>query len=313
MRYVIIFLLIFAAAHPAQANIFDPCNPADYSPIAQTYKTGLFFRISKCVDGKKIRDSYLLGTMHSDLPQVRSALPRSVWQVLGQAKSASFELKEDSSMQASLIKAMYYDTSSGTNLRSITGDEMYTKLKQTLDGKRSDLAEAVYEKMRPWAVALLMQVPADEVDGVHLDMRLEKYAADKAIPVFGLETVDEQLGVFTTLSQAEQVGFLQEAIDTFDETEKMNDKMLDSYLRADLTGLQKLAVQAFDMMENVLLRDKLKETLITKRNLHMVERMQPRLADGNAFIAVGALHLPAEEGLLNLLEQGGYYIHVVND
>ena len=94
---------------------------------------------------------------------------------------------------------------------------------------------------------------------------------------------------------------------------RQNHEIFRSYLRADLTGLQKLAVQAFDMMENVALRNKLKETLITKRNLLMVERMQPRLADGNAFIAVGALHLPADDGLLNLLEQGGYYIHVVND
>ena len=43
----------------------------------------------------------------------------------------------------------------------------------------------------------------------------------------------------------------------------------------------------------------------------MVDRMAPRLAEGNAFIAVGALHLPGEKGVLNLLQQGGYRVSAV--
>jgi hypothetical protein len=42
--------------------------------------------------------------------------------------------------------------------------------------------------------------------------------------------------------------------------------------------------------------------------LRMVERMIPRLAEGDAFVAVGALHLPAERGILNLLAERGYRI-----
>jgi uncharacterized protein YbaP (TraB family) len=40
----------------------------------------------------------------------------------------------------------------------------------------------------------------------------------------------------------------------------------------------------------------------------MAERMRQYLQQGNAFVAVGALHLPGEEGLLNLLEQQGYTV-----
>jgi uncharacterized protein YbaP (TraB family) len=39
--------------------------------------------------------------------------------------------------------------------------------------------------------------------------------------------------------------------------------------------------------------------------------MQPHLKGGKAFVAVGALHLPGEKGLLNLLEQQGYTVRVV--
>jgi hypothetical protein len=40
----------------------------------------------------------------------------------------------------------------------------------------------------------------------------------------------------------------------------------------------------------------------------MVERLRPRLAEGGAFVAVGALHLPGEEGILRLLERQGYRV-----
>jgi hypothetical protein len=39
--------------------------------------------------------------------------------------------------------------------------------------------------------------------------------------------------------------------------------------------------------------------------------MVPLLAAGHAFIAVGALHLPGERGVLRLLEQRGYRVEAV--
>jgi uncharacterized protein YbaP (TraB family) len=48
--------------------------------------------------------------------------------------------------------------------------------------------------------------------------------------------------------------------------------------------------------------------LIDDRNKVMVERMATLLTQGNAFIAVGAAHLPGEAGILHLLELRGYRI-----
>jgi uncharacterized protein len=47
---------------------------------------------------------------------------------------------------------------------------------------------------------------------------------------------------------------------------------------------------------------------VDERNLRMVERMTDRLAEGGVFVAVGALHLPGERGILNLLAGRGYRI-----
>jgi hypothetical protein len=43
----------------------------------------------------------------------------------------------------------------------------------------------------------------------------------------------------------------------------------------------------------------------------MLQRMQPRLEEGQAFIAVGALHLPGNKGLIQLLRQQGYNVSAV--
>ena len=50
------------------------------------------------------------------------------------------------------------------------------------------------------------------------------------------------------------------------------------------------------------------QRLLFDRNTRMVERMQPQLKSGNAFIAVGALHLYGERGVLSLLAREGFRI-----
>jgi hypothetical protein len=50
------------------------------------------------------------------------------------------------------------------------------------------------------------------------------------------------------------------------------------------------------------------ERILYRRSEQMVERMRPALAAGGAVVAVGALHLTGERGLLRLLEKQGYRV-----
>ena len=49
----------------------------------------------------------------------------------------------------------------------------------------------------------------------------------------------------------------------------------------------------------------------TERNKRMRERALPQLAMGGTFIAVGALHLGGEEGLVALLRESGFTVTAV--
>lgn len=51
--------------------------------------------------------------------------------------------------------------------------------------------------------------------------------------------------------------------------------------------------------------------MITNRNKTMAKSAQPILAGGNAFIAVGALHLPGPDGLVEEFRNDGYTVTAV--
>jgi uncharacterized protein YbaP (TraB family) len=79
-----------------------------------------------------------------------------------------------------------------------------------------------------------------------------------------------------------------------------------TYLARDVAAL--LALDEKFKSENPALKQAIMHRLLGQRNRRMVERMQPRLKEGNAFVAIGAGHLPGEDGVLHLLEQAGYQI-----
>jgi uncharacterized protein YbaP (TraB family) len=57
--------------------------------------------------------------------------------------------------------------------------------------------------------------------------------------------------------------------------------------------------------------DGFKKVLLADRNIKMRDAAIPKLEKGRAFIAVGALHLPGDTGLVALLRARGYTLDPV--
>ena len=51
--------------------------------------------------------------------------------------------------------------------------------------------------------------------------------------------------------------------------------------------------------------------LIIDRNHRMADRMVPLMEAQSTFVGVGALHLPGEEGVINLLRKKGYSVQAL--
>ncbi|MDH3886945.1 MAG: TraB/GumN family protein [Gammaproteobacteria bacterium] len=258
---------------------------------------GLLWELSK----PGIEPAYLFGTIHSEDPEVLQ-LPQAVQQALDRCNTVVLEMLLDA-------EAMMYSSTAmlmmdGRMLSDIIGKPLF---RQTALAIRSrGIQELVLERMKPWAAAVVLSMPASET-GLVLDMMLYQNALDQGKSVHGLETVEEQLNVFEALSEKDQVLLLQDAVENFSALDALHAELLHAYKQRDLAGLVALSEASMQTGDQQL-ADEFQQHLVVDRNHRMSDRMQVYLRQGRVFIAVGALHLPGEEGLLNLLEQQGFTV-----
>ena len=135
-----------------------------------------------------------------------------------------------------------------------------------------------------------------------LDYDLSKRAKKFKKPVIGLETMEEQLRAVDAIPLREQAKMLLDAIDSESDGNSQDDELLLSYEKADLSGI-------YSLYKKEDLSNTFNASLITTRNTRMVDRMEVYIKQGKSlFTAVGALHLPGEEGIINLLRKKGYIV-----
>jgi len=273
---------------------------------AMPYGEGLLWRVERA----GVAASYIFGTIHVTEPRVLD-LPAPVRAAFEASKSATFEVIMTDSVRMQLAQAMVLND--GRTLDGLLEPPLY---RRTIDAAANyGLPAEQLRHLKPWAIAMILSVPQEELlrsaSGVQpLDQYLQGEARRLGIPLFGLETVEEQISLFDDLSDPDQAAVLSSAVDQNAEIAKLFEELTRQYLAGDLAGIHNgMEEQTKGMdprfVEVFLLR------FNEARNRTMVERMAQRLDAGGAFIAVGALHLPGETGLLNLLAERGYSLERV--
>ena len=159
--------------------------------------------------------------------------------------------------------------------------------------------------MKPWAVLMALSAPRAG-RGLFLDVALQYDATQRGKPTHGLETMQEQIAVFNGMSLDDQVVLLRDAVQNHALTQDAMEELTRAYLKRDLSAL--LAISEKHRPADARVHAAMMERLLVRRNANMAERMRVRLKEGNAFIAVGALHLPGDTGLLRLLSAAGYRV-----
>jgi uncharacterized protein YbaP (TraB family) len=166
------------------------------------------------------------------------------------------------------------------------------------------------DRLKPWAVSIILSVPRPKT-GLFLDLYLASYAHRNEIPVKALETAKEQLGILDGFDLDEQVLMLKDTLDNLQSIPRLHEQLIEAYLLGDLGRLVVISEEAMGTGTREL-ADKLRTKLIVERNLRMVERLEPILREQRLFVAVGALHLPGDQGLLALLHERGYRLTAVH-
>jgi uncharacterized protein YbaP (TraB family) len=249
--------------------------------------------------------SHLFATIHSDDPGVLD-LPGEVATVFEASGSVITELLMDADATVYLGQAMLLQD--GQLLSELAGSALFTKTAAAMATR--GIPERVLERMKPWAAAVTLSVPPSRPGQDVLDVMLYQLALDAGKPVYGLETADEQLGVFDAMPVSDQLLMLEDAVAGFDRLEPMLAEMILAWKKRDLAEILAISESAVKDSDPGFAKG-LMQRVIDDRNVRMAERMLPHLDRGGAFVAVGALHLPGEAGLLRLLQKKGYSVRAV--
>lgn len=258
---------------------------------AGKYTHGLLWKI----ESPRSAPSYLFGTIHTDDARVL-ALPAVVAQTLARAASFTTEMAFDADAMSTTVQTMFY--TDGRTLADVIGPALYAETRQALL-EHGQSSEGI-ERQKPWVAVLMLSMPRP--GGLFLDMALQMQAVQQQKPVHGLETTAEQLAVFDDLALDDQIELLRHTLSVRQHFAAQFEELTRAWLARDLARLMALMDQD---APDARLAKLLIERLFTQRNERMARRMEPRLSDGNAFIAVGAGHLP---GVLALLEARGHRV-----
>ena len=306
MRLLFLLLLCLLST-PLYA--FDACNEQDrtaYEPIAERAPKALLYSLQKC----KAPTSYLFGTYHADSKRIKDIAAPAL-QSLKHVEVAAFEVLFDAKTQIAMQQELMLPADHA-GLQSIVGRGLFQQSVEAVRTLGAPVPIDIIDRFKPWALAVLIQYPQPEEDGVVLDQKLQQIAKQAGVRLVPLEKVEERFTFFDNIPKRKQIEFLRESIEKKDESKEVQEELERSYLARDLTELFAISRRVLQDMDDPELSKQLEYALITERNNIMVRRSAPILPYYSTLIAVGALHLPGPAGMLTQFERLGFYLFPVD-
>ncbi|KKX27786.1 TraB/GumN family protein [Rhizobium sp. LC145] len=272
---------------------------------------GLFWKVEKT----GLAPSYLLGTMHVSDPRVLK-MPPGAAEAQAEASTIVIEsdeiLDEKKATAALLSKPELTMFTDGNSIEKLLPKEDVALLEKGL--KQRGIPLAAVSRMKPWMLMAFVSLPPCELarkaqNAAFLDKKIATDAIAAGKQVKGLETLAEQLSTMAAIPMDLHLKSLVETIKLGSRMEDVFETMTELYLSEDIgLTMPLLKAVAPDGTDDQSGYGEFEELVVVKRNQLMAERAAPILAEGGAFIAVGALHLPGEQGLIELLREQGFTV-----
>jgi uncharacterized protein YbaP (TraB family) len=251
--------------------------------------------------------SYLVGTIHAVDDRLRPAIDRATG-LLEEAGALVVEVELGDGAQLDLINAMLLRD--GRTLPGIIGDDLFRQL--VAIGRNYDLPAEFLGNLAPWGAALMISIPVEQTERMAsgtpvFDQALIDRADAAGLPVATLETVEEQIAAFAGHPEPDQIAMLVQAVEMYPRLDEMVEEMIARYVEDDLAALAEVALREMQTGDEGL-NQRVLDLLIVERNRRMAERLLPLIEARPYLVAIGALHLPGEEGVLNLLARQGWTV-----
>jgi uncharacterized protein YbaP (TraB family) len=209
-------------------------------------------------------------------------------------------MPEGESYEAMLSPADYKTLDDG--LRELIGVGISDRLKVFKPGMISALlSQVVYALATPGFNVL---------EHVAIDQYVQNYATEKGETVIGLETVEDQIHAMFDVEpmkfQAEQlVCSVKNIAYGFESLKKLGE----NYAAGDLAAMYNDSFN--DPNDPCPSSETSQSAMVKERNDRWLAKLPDIMASKPSFVAVGALHLAGEEGLLYQLDKMSYTVEAV--
>ncbi|MDU8927264.1 TraB/GumN family protein [Alisedimentitalea sp. MJ-SS2] len=144
-----------------------------------------------------------------------------------------------------------------------------------------------------------------------IDARLSEALADTGHETRSIEDPMTAVRVLDSFSQEEQVDMIKLSLDLPHDPDDLQTTLLNMYQAGKIALLweygRMLSIQhgGTTATEDF---GKFEQVLLTRRNHEWIEEIEARAIGHEVFVAVGAGHLPGDDGILNLLSERGFAI-----
>ncbi len=193
---------------------------------------------------------------------------------------------------------------SGTVHRYFTPDQLLMVLEfmDTQLGVTPQEFDQTYASMKPFLLMQTITQDYFEPTAKSYDLEVMALAAEHNIPLIGLETIEEQLGLFDKIPAEKIANMIIESIENHDEEKEETLKLMEFYAAQKVDKLLPLLQkQSPEFME-------FEDLFLYNRNRAWIPKLNEEMKSKSCFIAVGAGHLFGENGIINLLELEGYRV-----
>ncbi len=258
--------------------------------------------------------STLVGTFHVAAGGIAQPGPQLTALVSG-ASGLYLEL------ESTTMEAEYARWSSQPRNIFRSGDESFADLMSPDERAHAEDVLARYgipmvvaEAMRPLILISRLSLPPCALAqnaGLGLDRELERVAVEAGVEVSGLETVEEQIAAMDGDPAAmDQILRMTLSLGPDDRHNWFTNIAL--YRTRHIGAIWTLGTAQMTALvgeeEAARIADLFWSQMVSRRNRTMLSRMLPGLREGGKVVAVGALHLPGEDGLVALLREAGFAV-----
>lgn len=249
---------------------------------------------------------YLAGAIHMVKPDFYP-LDSIFRRCFDKSDTAVFELDNErakTGLMSAMNLAVYKN---GDHLKDHLPKKLYSKTEARL--KKIGLKA---ESFKPWFAAFVIKgqnilKQGDSIPGI--DSHFNREAEKEGKPIVALETAKEQMKIFSSLGEKEQVKFLKYVLNnTENKQSPQNEKLVSYWKSGNVKAMhQLLNNKSFAHLGNI--SKQLNQRLIIDRNENWREQLEKMFEKEKVFfVVVGLGHLVGNHNLIDMLKKDGYTV-----